>query len=397
MRKKLYIYLIFYFFILIFLASSLSISPKEALIVYDSRSMLHCIVNFIINIFGANNISLRLFFIMTNIANILLFFNIATKSLKKENDVLLATIIFSLLPGFISSSLVVNEAPLVIFFTLLFLYFYIKFNKKAYLLFPIMLLIDNSFAIFFLALFFYSLYKRDNLTMVLSLLFFTISMYIFGFDVGGKPKNYFLDTFAIYSAIFSPLLFIYFFYTLYRILIKGEKDIVWFISFVAFIFSLLLSFRQRISFEDFAPFVLIGIIFMVKEFFASYRVRVFEFRKRHRVGFFIVISILLLNNFLLIFNKPLYYLIDNPKKHFAYNFHLSNELANRLKSLNILCVDAKNRKLQYQLKFYGIKKCNKYILSDEKICPTSKKVSICYNNIILKEYYVSKINSKNCF
>ncbi|WP_187646964.1 glycosyltransferase family 39 protein [Nitrosophilus labii] len=396
MRYKyiLYTYLLFYFFVLAYLSSTLSISPKEALIFYEEGYLLHYITNFICSLLGQNDLSLRLFFITTNIANILLFFDISTKVLKKELDAFLAATIFSILPGFISSSLVVNEAPLVIFFTLLFLYFYIKFDKKAYVLFPIMLFIDNSFAIFFLALFFYSIYKKDNLTLILSLVFFAFSMYIFGFDVSGKPKNYFLDTFAIYSAIFSPFVFIYFFYAIYRILIKGKRDIIWFISFIAFIFSLLLSFRQKISFEDFAPFVLIGVIFMVREFLSSYRVRVPQFRKKHKILFFVVVGSLVLNDLVLIFNKHLYTLLENPKKHFAYNFHISKELANKLKTMGIDCVKTYDTKLQNQLKFYGINRCEDYLLSERKIYPFSKKVSIRHKNIILRNYYVSKINNK---
>ena len=158
-KRLLYIYLFFYFLILLYLSKNLYISPKEALIFYQEKSLLHYIINFTVSIFGKNEIGLRIFFIIINITNILIFFDISAKILKKESDALLASTIFSILPGFISSSLLVNEAPITIFFTLLFLYIYIKFKKKAYILFPIMLFVDNSFAIFFLALFFYSLYK----------------------------------------------------------------------------------------------------------------------------------------------------------------------------------------------------------------------------------------------
>lgn len=393
-KKILYIYLLFYFIFLLFLSKSLYISPKEAIIVYEDKSLLHLITLFMISIFGKNEIALRLFFILTNIANILLIFDIASKLLKKEKDAFLVALIFSILPGFLSSSLIVNEAPLVIFFTLLFLYFYIKFEKNALFLFPLMLFIDNSFAIFFLSLFFYSIYKKDNLTLILSLTFFTLSMYIYGFDVSGKPKNYFLDTFAIYSAIFSPLIFLYFFYTLYRILIKEEKNIVWFISFTAFLFSLLLSFRQKILIEDFAPFALIGIILMIKIYLSSYRVRVPQFRKKHKILFTIVFLSLILNDLVLIFNKPLYKIIDNPKQHFAYNFHISKSLANELKKMGVNCIKTDSKKLKFQLKFYGICDDSAYILTTKKISPSSKKVSIRYKNIVLKNYYVSKINNK---
>jgi len=396
MKNKhiLFLYLFIYFIFLIFISKDIYISPREAVIFYEDRSLIHYIINFTTSIFGKNEIGLRIFFILSNIANILLLYDISKKILKKESDVLLSAIIFSLLPGFISSSLIISEAPIIIFFTLLFLYFYIKLKKIAYILFPIMLFIDNSFAIFFLSLFFYSLYKKDNLTIIVSLLFFTLSMYIYGFDVSGKPKNYFLDIFGIYSAIFSPFVFIYFFYTLYRILIKEEKNIIWFISFVSFVFSLLLSFRQKIYIEDFAPFVLIGIVLMIKVFLSSYRVRIPVYRKKHKILFLFVLITLIFNDLVLVFNKPLYLFIKNPKKHFAYKYHISKILAQNLKKLGINCVKTDDKKLLYQLKFYGICNNSKYLLTKKKIDPNSIKVSIRYKDIILKDYYVSKINKK---
>jgi hypothetical protein len=45
---------------------------------------------------------------------------------------------------------------------------------------------------------------------------------MYSFDTGGKPKGYFLDALGVYAAIFSPLLFLYFIYSMYRILIKEE-------------------------------------------------------------------------------------------------------------------------------------------------------------------------------
>lgn len=395
MRKLFYLYLVFYFFLLSYLASTLSISPKEAMIFYEEKSLLHYIINFTCSIFGQNGFGLKIFFIVLNIINITLFYKLSLKVLKKEKDAFLASIIFSLLPGFLSSSLVVTKVSIVIFLTLVFLN--IKNKKISLLLFPLMLFLDRSFALFFLSLFFYSIYKKDNFLIIVSLTFFTLSMYIFGFDIGGKPKNYFLDTFAVYSAIFSPLIFIYFFYVLYRILIKGTKDIIWFIVFVSFIFSLLLSFRQRVSFEDFAPFALIGVTLMVREFMSSYRVRLPEFRKRYKIAFLIVIGSLLLNDMVLFFNKSLYLFLDNPKKHFAYNFHISKKLADELKKNSIVCAKTYNKELQYQLKFYGIKRCDNYILTDYKVYPFSKKVSIRYKDITLRDYYVSKINNKNSF
>ena len=175
MKKVFYLYIFFYFLLLSYLASTLSISPKEALIFYKEKSLLHYIVNLSTTLFGKNGFGLKVFFISLNIINIFLLFNLSLKKLKKAEDALLAAIIFSLLPGFISSSLVVTKVSIIIFFTLLFLNLP---KKSAIFLFPIMLFIDRSFSIFFLGIFFYSVYKKDKFMMILSLIFFTLSMYI---------------------------------------------------------------------------------------------------------------------------------------------------------------------------------------------------------------------------
>ncbi len=393
-QKILYIYLGIYFLFLLYQASTLSISPTEAQILYNQKSLLHHIVAMEVSLFGNSDIGFRSFFALVNIVNLLLFYDVAKKSLKKESDALFAALILSLLPGFISSSLVVSEAPLVIFLTLLFIYLYKKFRIWSALLFPLMLVVDNSFAVLFISLFFYALYKKERLLILLSLLFFALSMNFYGFDFGGKPRNYFLDTFGIYSAIFSPLVFIYFFYVIYRILVKGPKDLIWFVSFVAFVFSLILSFRQKIAFEDFAPFTLIGVVLMVREFLSSYRVRIVEHRARHKKLFIAVIVSLLINDAILVFNKPLYLVLENPGRHFAYNYHLAKELANILKKMGIKEVYTDDPDLQLQLRFYGIGESLRYKITENKPFRDSVKVSIRYKNIELKRYYVSKLNNK---
>ncbi|WP_200763846.1 glycosyltransferase family 39 protein [Nitrosophilus alvini] len=391
--------LLFYSFaillLLLVLSNTLHISPDEAKIVF-SQNYLGRIIGIFLSFFGQSDLSLRLFFVILHIINIWLVYLISLKIVKKEIYALLSAVVYSLLPGVLSSALIVNEAGIVIFLTLLFIYIYQnkKFGKKAYLLFPVMLLADNSFAIFFLSLFFFSLKKKDRLLIFLSLLFFGLSMYLFGFDASGKPRNYFLETFGIYSAVFSPLLFLYFFYTIYRILVKEEKDIVWYISFVSFAFALLLSFRQRIHLEDFAPFAVIALPLMVKVFMNSYKVRIAEHRKKHKLLFAIVAVSLILNDLVLFFNKPLYYLFENPKRHFAYKFHISKPLADSLKKMGIYCVKTSDKTLQKQLRFYGICEKGPFILNKYKINKKAKKVSIRYKNITLETFYVSKINNK---
>lgn len=85
------------------------------------------------------------------------------------------------------------------------------------------LFIDNSFAMFYIALFIYAAMNRKMDMLVLTLILFGTSMFLYGFDTGGKPKGYFVDTFGVYATVFSPFLFLYFIYSMYRILIKEDK------------------------------------------------------------------------------------------------------------------------------------------------------------------------------
>ena len=93
----------------------------------------------------------------------------------------------------------------------------------------------------YLALFFYSFKKQDKKLMYFSMIFFILSMYVYGFTTDGKPRGFLVDTFAIYATVFSPLLFIYFIYSLYRAGVKDERTITWYISMTAMVLSIIFS------------------------------------------------------------------------------------------------------------------------------------------------------------
>lgn len=355
--------LFIHFIILLFGANSLDIHYKEADILYNSRGILHIIVYNFTEWFGHNNIALRLPFIIFYLLSTILLYKVTKWYFVKKEDRLLSILIFMLLPGINSAALIVNEAIVVIFLTLLYLFYYHLTSKQNYLMLILFLFVDNSFAIFYLALFFYSLHKRDNMLLAVSLILFALSMQIFGFDSGGRPRGHFVDIILVYASVFSPILFLYFFYSMYRITIKEEKNLYWYISFTAFAFSLLLSFRQRIQIEDFAPFVVIAIPIMMKLFLHSLRVRLPMFRKKHYFGAYLVLGVLVLNFMLLYINKPLYLLLDNPAKHFAYDYHFAEQIAQKLKEEDVDYVFSSDTKLLKRLKFYGIHGGYEYYIS----------------------------------
>ena len=211
---------------------------------------------------------------------------------------------------------------------------------------------------------------------------------MYDFNIGGHPKGYFLDTFTIYASIFSPIIFLYFFYTIYRVSIKDEKDLYWYIAVTSLFLSFIFSLRQRIDIADFAPYVVIAVPLMVKTFLHSYRIRLKEFRFKHKVFANIMLTILVLNTIILLFNKPLYAFLNKPSTHFAYKFHIVDDLAKELKLMDIKNVHSDDKNLQKRLDYYGVTFGNKYFITDKKIPIYSKKIDIIYFNKIVKTYYI---------
>lgn len=348
--------LLFHFFILTYLTNSFSISFYEADIYFNQSGILNFLVTFSTSVLGQNDFALRLPFVLFYLGSAIILYLLTDDYFKYKWDRVIAISIFMALPGVNSAALLVNESIIVIFCTLLYLYLYKLYQKEHYILLFLFLFIDNSFAILFLALFFYSLKKKDNVLLSVSLILFGISMSFYGFEIGGKPKGYFLDTFGVYASIFSPLMFLYFFYALYRVGIKLEKDMYWYISMTALFLSLLFSLRQKVAIEDFAPFVVISIPIMVKLFLHSLRVRLSVFRKYHYIFSSVVLGVLVINFSLFILNKYIYLLLQNPQKHFAYKYHIAKELAAELKKRDIDSVHSYDKQLQLRLRFYGIEK-----------------------------------------
>ncbi|HIP44706.1 MAG TPA: hypothetical protein EYG93_05165 [Sulfurospirillum arcachonense] len=375
---------------LLYGVSSLSIRYDEAVILFEGTSLVHYLVSFSTKLFGQTDLALRLPFILLHVASLILLYKIGKLFLKKKIDRVVSIALYAMLPGVNSAAILVNGAYVAIFLTLLFVYLYMYGYKKAsFLVLIISLFADNSFAILYLALFFYSIFNKEKQLLSLSLVLFGLSMYMYGFDTGGKPKGYFLDALGVYAAIFSLFLFLYLIYTLYRILIKEEKNLLWFISFSTLIISLVLSLRQKLLLEDFAPFIVIAIPLVVKVFFNSYRVRLPQHRKYHNIAFGVVFILLSLNLVVSYFNKPLYHIIKNPEKHLAYKYHIAKDLAQILKEKNINNINIKDEKLALRLRFYGIQSGGMYKLAHSSFKKTDfEKINIIYYDKIIESFYL---------
>jgi hypothetical protein len=267
--------------------------------------------------------------------------------------------------------------------TLLFIYIYFEKEKFSYFLLFLFAFVDYSFISLYIALIFYSIYKKNNKLLIYSLILLALSANYFEYSIGGKPKGYFLDVFGTYILIFSPLVFVYFLYSLY----KGffyKKDIIFFISSTAFILSILFSFRQRIKIDDYAPFVLPYVLYMVKIFLTSYRVRLPIFRRGYKFLFIVLFSSLILFDIMLFLNKY------TPARDLTQSFYFIKPLSRVLKKHHINNISCNNHYICRALLFYNVSKGNKYDLIYSK---RKKIVSIFHKNKKILEIDVSKLNT----
>ncbi len=357
-RQEFYLFISLYILALLYLSINIPIGPNEATVYYGERNILYYATHLFDNYFN-NGLDFRLPFLLSGLLNLYLFFQISKFYCRENSKSYLSTTIFALLPGIITSSVIVNIAVFVISLVLIFLILHIKKREILQVVVMLALLfIHDASVIFFISLSIYFAFRRNSKLFTISIIFTAISiLYFNGLDVGGKPEGKFLELFGLYMALFSPLVFIYFFYALYRIWFKEKKDILWYISFTAFILSILLSIRQKVIMTDFAPYVIVAVILMLVTYHRTLLVRLPEFQKRYRLGFKIVIGSLVFSSLIIIFHKPLFYIIRDKSKHFAYSFYKPYWIKLKLDRLGQNCYSAKHKKLQYQLRYYGIKEC----------------------------------------
>lgn len=379
-----------YFFLLLFEINDISISYYEASIFYNKTDLFtYYISNLSVFFFGQNAYALRLPFLFIQIANLFLLYKISKPILRKRSDRYLAAILYLMLPGVLASSILVNPAVFIIFITLLIVYFeQNKMTLAFYALLLFALFVGREFVILYLALFFYYLQKRDKAQMLISLLLIVAIFTLYNFDASGKPKGYFLDTLGIFAAVFSPLIFLYYFYSLYRCFIKSSYSLLWFIATTGILLSLLLSFRQKLSMEEILPFCVIATPLMVMSFFSSYRSRLPRFRNNYKTLAFLSLFILFLSSSAIFYSDLLYSVLflKKPSSHFIYDYNIAKELANYLKSENIHKICSNDKKMSLRLRFYNIEAVNQNC--DKNLAKLIKTDIIQKNSdfFILKRY-----------
>ncbi len=381
--------------LLVWVAATLPVGPSEAKIYFTGHTPAAFLMRLGRSLFpDADFLNIRFPFLILHMINLTLFWKLAGFYNKDETARCLSLLIFLFLPGIVSSAVLVSSTGIILALYQLFLILYLRHRRLlAYLVLPFFLFVDRSALILYFALLTYALWHREKRLLVIGGTLFLAALSIYGINFHGKPVNHFVDTVALYAAIFSPLLFLYFFYSVYRVLLKGRRDILWHVAFTVLLLSLAISMRQRIPIEDFAPYVVVAIPIMTAMFLCSYRVRLPQFRRAYRWLSALVLGVLVLNTMLLIFHRPLFVWLENPRKHFAAPFYLPYWCAEALKKEGIYGVSVERKKLAYQLRYYGILPDGPKLQTS--FCKGCKEVTIRYKGRILMDCNVSKINNRS--
>jgi hypothetical protein len=369
----------------------LSIGYNEAITLYKESNVLHYYVQFFVNFFPHSDLALRLPMIALHVIAFFLLHYISRFYLVKPTDRLWLMLIYVLLPGITSAALVVDPAGLKIVLTFLFVALFLRFGTYAYVLLPLYVWIDASFFPLFIAVMVYGIMIKRYPITLLGAILSGIAYSRGGLNIGGFPHGHFLDALGIYAAIFSPIVFLYLFYVIYRRFITKERDLLWMIGTVAFVISLILSFRQRVEIQSFAPFLMLILPLAAQTFLHTYRIRLRMFRKRYQWLFYSALVILLINTLAVFFNQYLYRYLKDPTRHFSYPMHVVKELAQELRKQKITCLHADDERTQLRLRFYGVGECRGILLA-EKPNKNAAKVTIRYNKIRIQTFYVTKVH-----
>lgn len=387
---------------LIYLISGASISYKEAMILEQNKALIAKLANFSIERFEAHlgkDFALKLPNLIFYSLNLALIYLISNRILKYKSDSVLCVVIYAIIPGVIMQGSILNESALMLCIVLLICFVELTPCKKiAYPLLALAVFIDESAFMLFLALFFYALLKdndeshfitriKTNLALnknilIFALLCFALNLYCYGIDISGRPRGKFLDIFSELALLYSPLLFVYFIYTIYRNFTKYKANLLLYVSGTSLLVSVILSIRQDIDKEIFMFMSLCGIPLMIRQMLSDIRLRLPTFRLNYKRRFIIVMVVLFLEAGLLVFSKQIYR-FSNDDEIFLNQFYIAKEIANELKARDISRVSVEGR-MQKRLAFYGIKDGGQPLRQVKK----GGNILIKYNDKIVARYAI---------
>lgn len=338
---------------LLFMISEISISYKEITKLYGSDLWLFAWLRVCLEIFGVSDYSLRASFLLMHTINMWLMYAIGKIYLRKKRDCLLLILLYALLPGINISAILLYESVFIIFGFLLVCYLELRFGRVPYVLLIVIGLLDLVFCILFIALGIRALHKRNNAALIVALLGFGINMFLHSHSIRGVPQAYFLDELGAMAMLFSPLVFLYYIYTLYAALVRRKDySLLVLVSVSGIIFSLLLSLRQDIDITKFAPACVVGLPALVYGFYNDMRSRLRIYRTRFKVRMAVIFSVLCIEVFCLFGNKFVYLFSLEP--NYARSYYVAKDLARELSSMGVENLKIQDSTLALRLGFYGI-------------------------------------------
>lgn len=357
-RNIFYSFFLLYFAVLVTVAITTPITPSEARLFFQP---VDNVVSFLMQAgysISDSEFGLRLFFILLGIVNALLYYKITDYFFKKQDDRYLTLAVYLMLPGIIASTVLVNDAIIISTLVSFFIY---GFLRKYWIVASLALLalsfIHWSVLILFSTLILYSFFIKNRQLFYISALAFCL-YFLVGIDIPRiEQTSHLFELLSVYATVFSPLFYIYVFYSLYRVLLRGPRDIVWYISFTALMLSLLFSFWHKINIVDFSPYIMIAVIVAIRTYYNSLRVRMRRFQGGYRLIFWIVTVSLILSSFSAIFHQPIYRLVGKVNYSIVAPVYEPYDRAKALRSEGKNCTDNISRRAVHQMRYYGIKRC----------------------------------------
>jgi len=357
-RDYAYMFLLLYISILILVAATTPITPSEAYLFYQKEMTATTLLMHAGQYLVSNELGMRLFFLCLGFLNGMLFYAIMPTFFSREEDRRLATLFYLLLPGVVTSTLLANDAVVIASQVLLFLFLYLR-ERRLLSLVPLFLLsfVHWSALYFYMILFLYGIFQKKGWVAFVSFSLMPFSLFFSPGMPQEEQGNYFIELLGIDVMIFSPLFFIYLFYALYRTLLRGKRELLWYISFGALILSFGLSLQARIKITDFSAYMMLGTAVAIQTYLVSYRVRLPLFRSGYRLLFRVVFLSLVLSTLSIILHRPLYRLLGKIRYPVVAPVYEPFDKAKTLKRKDKDCTAEPQGKALYQLRYYGVKKC----------------------------------------
>ena len=352
------IFLLFYVLTLLAVAATTPISPSEAYLFFQEGMTPTTFLMHLGDTLVSGELGLRIFFLLLGCLNAYLFYALTAYTFDKKKDRYLALYFYLMLPGVIVSTVLANDAVIIAFLTLLFLYFHFR-GYSALSLVPLLLLgfVHWSALYLYLTLILYGLFQKEK-WVFLHAFMATAFYFLVGTEMsGGASGNHFFEALGIYATIFSPFLFIYLFYALYRTLLRGERSLWWYISFGALSISLVLSLQERIKVTDFSAYLMLGIVVAVDTYLGSLKVRLKRFQKSYRLFFWIITFSLIASSLMMLLHQPIYRFFGKKYYPVVASVYEPYDKAMKLKTTGKKCVKESKQKVLYQMRYYGLNKC----------------------------------------